>query len=243
MRTEASGPQSTSICLPKTENNIYTCPFTTSELGNNNKIILTGSNDTTVYCKQSYEYNKAQSEKSEGKMGRAFIVDRRAYPKRLHFEFNDKAKRNLKWNIRIKTEYNTAWTNITEGIDYSVEANDDFEDLRCHIFDIEVKYSNVRYVVSVRFRTQESFNIEEMWSEYTEIHMKSAEYKPERPPDMTLGCFNVAEDDDIISIYWRELRPEEQNSNEFKYNITKILQNGIMYAFQYAKCLMNHNFF
>lgn len=231
MRTESSEPQSTSICLPKTENNIYTCPFTTSELGHNNKITLTGSNDTTVYCQQSFEYNQAQSEKSEWKIRKEFIVDRKAYPKKLHFEINDREQKKLKWDIRIKSEYSTTWTNITEGIDYSVEPNDDFNKLICHIFDVRVNYSNVCYKVEVRFRTQESYNIEEMWSEYTAINMKSVAYKPERPPDMTLGSFNVAEDDDIISIYWRELRPEEQNGDKFKYNITKILQNGIKYVF------------
>jgi hypothetical protein len=84
-----------------------------------------------------------------------------------------------------------------------------------------LKYVNENYCVKVSLRSAIAPDIKEMWSKYAFTTFKIPSRIPKKSPDVDIGAFFIDEYKNI-TIYWRELAKEAQNSNDFRYKVQEM---------------------
>lgn len=80
------------------------------------------------------------------------------------------------------------------------------------------------YDVRIRVRVSKVTR-DELWSEYATYVFHTASTIPDRPPAMDVGAFHVNYLNDVI-IYWKQLKPYEENAANASYVVHKSLVNG-----------------
>ncbi|XP_053689163.1 cytokine receptor-like isoform X2 [Sabethes cyaneus] len=88
-------------------------------------------------------------------------------------------------------------------------------------------YADVRYDVRIRMKTATAEDIEEMWSNYSSCLFNTLPKKPDNPPEVAVGGFEINAYNDIF-VYWKEIPRSKHNSAiGFRYKITEIRKNGV----------------
>lgn len=84
---------------------------------------------------------------------------------------------------------------------------------------ISLKFAHTWYKISIRMRISTAPDIEEMWSEWTTKEMKTIMRRPDHPPLIDKGSFNIGPGGDVY-IYWKHLHKCYQNGINYSYIIT-----------------------
>lgn len=91
-----------------------------------------------------------------------------------------------------------------------------------------LEYADTRYDVRIRMKTASAEDIEEMWSNYSSCLFNTLPRRPDNPPQVAVGGFEINAYNDIF-VYWKEIPKTEHNSaTGFQYKLTA-RRNGIKY--------------
>ncbi|XP_058829691.1 cytokine receptor-like isoform X2 [Topomyia yanbarensis] len=89
-----------------------------------------------------------------------------------------------------------------------------------------LQFADARYDVRIRMKTATAEDIEEMWSNYSSCLFNTLPRRPDSPPDVAVGGFEINVYNDIF-VYWKEVTKSKHNAaNGFQYKITSITRNG-----------------
>lgn len=90
-----------------------------------------------------------------------------------------------------------------------------------------LEYADARYDVRIRMKTATAEDIEEMWSNYSSCLFNTLPRRPDNPPEVAVGGFEINVYNDIF-VYWKEIVKSKHNSaNGFQYKIADIWRNGL----------------
>lgn len=84
---------------------------------------------------------------------------------------------------------------------------------------IGLKFAHTWYDISVRMRISTAPDVEEMWSEWAKTQVKTAMRRPDHPPSVAVGSFNIGPGGDVY-IYWKHLPKCYQNGANYSYIVT-----------------------
>lgn len=84
---------------------------------------------------------------------------------------------------------------------------------------IDLKFANTWYDISVRMKITAAPENEEMWSAWAKAQVKTAMRRPDNPPEVDIGSFNIGPGGDIY-IYWKHLQKCYQNGANYNYTVT-----------------------
>ncbi|EAT35350.1 AAEL012471-PA [Aedes aegypti] len=130
-------------------------------------------------------------------------------------------KRDFIFQIKILSSFdNSIWkpisiTNIAKSLtNYTLPIED-------------LEFADTTYDVRIRMQTATAENTEEMWSNYSSCLFKTLPRRPDNPPEVVIGGFEINAYNDIF-VYWREIPRSKHNSaTGFRYKISEITRNGI----------------
>merc|ERR1719228_3139340 len=70
---------------------------------------------------------------------------------------------------------------------------------------------------------------DKLWSPYVTKVERTLADKPEMPPKMTMGSFEVVSHDiqkRTIYVYWRQIPDYNRNGPNFRYTVTEVIEAG-----------------
>ncbi|XP_055592793.1 cytokine receptor [Uranotaenia lowii] len=129
-------------------------------------------------------------------------------------------KRNFVFQVKILSGFdNKVWKNVNVDklsrsvINYSLPMHN-------------LPYADTRYDVRIRMRTATAEDTEEMWSNYSSCLFNTLPRRPDNPPEVALGGFEINVYNDIF-VYWKDIPKSKHNSaTGFQYKIVEIKRNG-----------------
>lgn len=83
---------------------------------------------------------------------------------------------------------------------------------------IPLKFAHTWYDISVRMRISTAPDIEEMWSQWAKTQVKTIMRRPDQPPTVDVGSFNIGPGGDVY-IYWKHLQKCYQNGANYSYSV------------------------
>jgi cytokine receptor domeless len=90
--------------------------------------------------------------------------------------------------------------------------------------DVPLKFANTWYDINFRMKISSALNEEQMWSKSKNLQVKTTMRKPDNPPDVDVGSFNIGAGGDVY-IYWKHLPKCYQNGADFGYLVTANIKN------------------
>lgn len=84
---------------------------------------------------------------------------------------------------------------------------------------IGLKFAHTWYDISVRMRISSAPDVEDMWSKWVKTQVKTTMRRPDNPPSVDIGSFNIGPGGDVY-IYWKHLQKCYQNGANYSYTIT-----------------------
>lgn len=85
--------------------------------------------------------------------------------------------------------------------------------------NIGLKFANTWYDISIRMRISSAPDVEEMWSKWAKTQVKTLMRRPDHPPLVDVGSFNIGPGGDVY-LYWKHLPKCYQNGVNYTYTIT-----------------------
>lgn len=85
--------------------------------------------------------------------------------------------------------------------------------------EFSLKFANTWYDIKVRMRVSSAPDIEKMWSDWSVTQFKTLMRRPDNPPAVDKGSFNIGPGGDVY-IYWKHLHRCYQNGVNYSYAIT-----------------------
>jgi cytokine receptor domeless len=83
-----------------------------------------------------------------------------------------------------------------------------------------LEYAHTWYDIRLRMQTKDTNRVhkndEEFWSKWTNVTFQTKQRRPDDPPEIDVGGFNINDNGDLY-IYWREWSKCEQNGGNFTY--------------------------
>lgn len=83
---------------------------------------------------------------------------------------------------------------------------------------IDLKFVHTWYKIAIRMRISTAPDVEEMWSEWAKTEVKTVMRRPDHPPVVDTGSFNIGPGGDVY-IYWKHLQKCYQNGVNYSYVI------------------------
>lgn len=74
-----------------------------------------------------------------------------------------------------------------------------------------LEYADTRYDVRIRMKTATSEDTEEMWSNYSSCLFNTLPRRPDNPPEVAIGGFEINAYNDVF-VYWKEIPKSKHNS-------------------------------
>lgn len=84
---------------------------------------------------------------------------------------------------------------------------------------IDLNFAHTWYDIKVRMKISIAPNEEEMWSQWVKTQVKTIMRRPDHPPEVDAGSFNIGPGGDVY-IYWKHLPKCYQNGANYSYTIT-----------------------
>lgn len=84
---------------------------------------------------------------------------------------------------------------------------------------ISLKFAYTWYDIGFRMKISSAPDVEEMWSKWVKTVVKTLTRRPDSPPAVDMGSFNVGPGDDIY-IYWKHLPKCYQNAKNYTYIVS-----------------------
>lgn len=84
---------------------------------------------------------------------------------------------------------------------------------------IGLRFAHTWYDISLRMRISSAPDVEEMWSKWAKKQVKTTMRRPDKPPSVDIGSFNIGPGGDVY-IYWKHLPKCHQNGANYSYTIT-----------------------
>ena len=85
--------------------------------------------------------------------------------------------------------------------------------------DIPLRFANTWYGIDFRMKISTAPNEEQMWSKMVNLQVKTTMRRPDNPPEVDVGSFNIGPGGDVY-IYWKHLPKCYQNGDEYDYIIS-----------------------
>ncbi|XP_055534831.1 cytokine receptor-like isoform X3 [Wyeomyia smithii] len=91
----------------------------------------------------------------------------------------------------------------------------------------KLMFADAHYDVRIRMKTATAEDVDEMWSNYSSCLFNTLPKRPDNPPEVAIGGFEINAYNDIF-VYWKEIPKSQHNSAlGFRYKITEIRKNGL----------------
>lgn len=181
------------------------------------------SNNTFGIHKENYTINNFNNviPEAPSECHATYITSRSAI---LHWAISYKLqtfKRDFIFEIKILSSFdNAVWKPIStvnilkQLINYTLPLEN-------------LEFADTTYDVRIRMKTATAEDSEEMWSNYSSCLFTTLPRRPDNPPDVVIGGFEINVYNDIF-VYWREIPRSKHNSaTGFRYKITEITRNGL----------------
>jgi cytokine receptor domeless len=106
---------------------------------------------------------------------------------------------------------------------------------------LDLPFAHTWFAIKMRMKSSLAKNIDEMWSKWTNTSVKTEARRPDNPPEMQIGGFNIGNGGDVY-IYWKNLEEQFYNGENFSYIVESDPQpNRITYLYAtYSKDRMNY---
>jgi hypothetical protein len=107
---------------------------------------------------------------------------------------------------------------------------------------LELPYAHTWFAIKMRMKSSLARNHDEMWSKWTNSSVKTEARRPDKPPEMQIGGFNIGNSGDVY-IYWKNLDEQYYNGENFSYIVdSDPPPNRITYLYAtYSKDRLNYN--
>lgn len=101
----------------------------------------------------------------------------------------------------------------------NIPAVDETDQPRNFTQAINLKFANTWYDISIRMRISTAPEIEEMWSKWNKIQLPTATRRPDNPPAVDVGSFNIGRGGDV-HVYWKQIHKCYQNGANYTYIVS-----------------------
>ncbi|XP_058807695.1 cytokine receptor isoform X2 [Phymastichus coffea] len=102
----------------------------------------------------------------------------------------------------------------------------------CHVSNryynlTSLKYANTIYDIRVWVKSAVAVG-ETKWSNYSDVTFRTPAQVPGRPPRTDVGSFEITESNQNrdIYLYWQTIPAWLENGNNFRYHVTRVVENG-----------------
>lgn len=141
-----------------------------------------------------------------------------AFPRKVDFQFLIENKYSENKIIDLKSQN----ANLTE-------------------HQLYLPYAHTWFAIKMRMKSSLAKDSYEMWSKWTNTSVKTEARRPDNPPEMQVGGFNIGNGGDVY-IYWKNLDEQYYNGENFSYIVeSDPLPNRITYLYAtYSKEKLNY---